>query len=91
LAIVIAAPLSAPRYVELLGKAASLDDLIASLEKDRHIHHLERDVVRYLLALYRESSGRTVVDDLRAWIEAAARHSFTVPPAMAAQAAHRSN
>jgi len=87
LAIVIAAPLSAPRYVELLKTAARLDDLMAALAGDDAISQRERDVILAVLELYRRSAGTNDVDGLRAWIEMAARHSFTVPPAMAAQSA----
>jgi hypothetical protein len=88
LAIVIAAPLSAARYVELLGQAASLDNLMKSADDDLSIQQHERDVIRYLLMLYRQWSGTIDLDGLRAWVEVAARHSFTVPPTMAAKAAH---
>jgi hypothetical protein len=88
LAIVVAAPLSAPRYVQLIAHAVRLDDLIAALKADERIYARERDAILSVLGLYRQTAGANDVRGLRDWIELAARHSFTVPPALAAQGAH---
>ena len=88
LGLLISAPLAAPRYVELLKRTASLEDLRSELRAQEGIDPAEMEVMLALIDAYSRSADRTSnVEALRRWISPAARFSFTVPPALAAEAA----